>query len=75
VEDELRRLIDDRNDAESDLESMYQELDALERADPENHEDSDEWNDLFHEVNEVVNHISYLSSCIDSIEIEDEDYE
>ena len=70
MKNELERLIEDRNDAEADLEHLYEELSAIEREfpDPEVHEEMDEWNSLFREVSEQENHVSYLTACIDSIE-------
>lgn len=70
-DEELERLYSDRRDAESDLEHLYEELKIIERENPDDHEDMDEWNDLFHEVNELENDISYLSDCIEDIELGD----
>jgi len=70
-DEELKKLIEDRYDAEADLEHLYQEMGDLEAADPD-YEESDEWNALHHEMNEQENNISYLTACIDSFEDEDE---
>lgn len=72
-DEELERLYSDRRDAESDLEHLYEELNIIERENPDDYEDMDEWNDLFHEINQLENDISYLSDCIEDLELGYED--
>ena len=70
MNEELSKLIEDRNQAEDDLECLEEELCAFERKHPEDHQDFKEWNDLYHEVNEQTNHVAYLNSWIESYENE-----
>ncbi len=68
MNEELERLIEDRNQAEDDLEHLEEELNAFERLHPEDHQDFEEWNDLHNEVNEATNHVAYLNCWIESYE-------
>lgn len=65
MKEELERLIQDRNDAEDELEHLEEELSALEQAEGC---DSEEWESLHREVNEQANHVAYLYSWIESYE-------
>ena len=68
MNEELKQLIEYRNEAENDLERLEEELNTFEHLHPEDHQDFEEWNDLFEEVNEAVNHVAYLNSWIESYE-------
>ena len=72
MNEELERLIEDRNEAESDLYDLEERLNRLEDDPDEDHQDHDEWNYLYHECCELTNHISYLTSLISSYEEEGE---
>ena len=61
MKDSLERLYQDRDEAEQAVHDLGEELLNYE-------EDSDEWCDLFHELTEAENHVSYIQTWIESIE-------
>jgi len=69
MNEELERLIEERREAEQTLFELEEELNAFERAHPDDCEDFEEWNNLHAEVNEQANHVAYLNSWIESYEL------
>lgn len=66
-EEELKRLEDDLNHTESEAECVEDEMTTIEREDPEDFEDREDWNDLHTEFNDLVNHAQYLQHCIEDL--------
>lgn len=60
-EEELKRLYEDRDMNETDLELYNEELKALD-------EESEEYDDLCNEISALENEIMYQTACIISIE-------
>lgn len=67
MENELERLIEDRDSAENEAVRLEEEMGVIEREYPDSYEDFEEWNSLHHEVNELNNWASYLTSCIEDL--------
>ena len=67
MENELEHLIEDRDSAENEALRLEEEMTVIEREDPDNYEDHEEWNILYHEVNELNNWAAYLTSCIEDL--------
>lgn len=67
MNDELKRLIKDRNFAEDELCRREEELAAL-GDEPESEDDPnyEHWYRVYDECNELVNEASYLSSWVES---------
>lgn len=61
MKDSLERLYQDRDEAEQAVHDLGEELLNYE-------EDSDEWCDLFHELTEAENNVSYIQAVIKSHE-------
>lgn len=68
MNDELEKLIEDRNNSENEMIRLEEELADLERSLGADYEDSEEWNSLNDECNELNNWVSYLNACISSIQ-------
>lgn len=67
MENELERLIEDRNSAEDEANRLEEYMTVIEREYPDSYEDHEEWNSLYHEVNELNNWAAYLTSCIEDL--------
>ena len=67
-EEELARMIADRNMAEDDAERLTDEIISLERQYPDTFEEMEEYNALDREINNLNNEAMYLTSCIQSYE-------
>jgi hypothetical protein len=69
-EEELKRVIKDRDMAENDAHSLEQELSDFEFAHPDDYQDYDEWNNLDYEIRALENEAMYLTHVIESLKEE-----
>ncbi len=61
---ERERLEEDLQELESTLDSIEQEMLAIEQFE-DDYEDNDRWNDLYHELTEHQNAVQYLNHCLE----------
>lgn len=66
--EEYQRMKEDRDECEREAESLEREMAEIEQANPDNYEEDNNWNGLYHEVNELYNHANYLTHCMEDYE-------
>jgi hypothetical protein len=64
--DEREILEKDLQALESTLESIEDEMRIIEQTE-DDYEDSDRWNALVHEWNEITNDITYIEHCLEDL--------
>ncbi len=67
-EEELARMIEDRDIAENDAQTYSDEMDEIEEQYPDSFEERDDWNSLDCAVRDLENEAAYLTSWILSYE-------
>lgn len=63
---EYERTMEDIEEHESTMRSIEEEMRIIEDTE-DDYENSDRWDDLYHELTEHQNAVSYLESCLEDI--------
>lgn len=64
---ERERTLDDIDEHESTIQSIEDEMRIIELDYPNDYEDDDRWNDLYHELTEHQNAVQYLEHCLEDM--------